>query len=62
MEVKVVHVIRKAEKSKIFMNNSTILDEILNCQRSPNAKSGLGYNKEVAHFEAITSMKHDLSP
>jgi hypothetical protein len=41
------------------MNNSTILDEILDCQRSPNDKYGLGYNKEETHYEASTSKKHD---
>jgi hypothetical protein len=44
------------------MNNSTILDEILDCQRSPNDKSGLGYNKEATHYEASTSKKHDAGP
>jgi septal ring factor EnvC (AmiA/AmiB activator) len=53
---------RREEKSKRFMNNSTILDEILNCQRSPNDKFGLGYNKEVAHFEVITSKKYEVIP
>jgi hypothetical protein len=43
------------------MNNSTILDEILDSQRSPNDKSGLGYNKEVAHFEANTYKKHEVT-
>jgi hypothetical protein len=37
------------------MNNSTILDEILDSQISPNDKYGLGYNKEVAHSEASVS-------
>jgi len=46
----------------MFMNISTILDEILNCQRSPNDKSSLGYNKEETHFEAITSKKNEVSP
>jgi hypothetical protein len=50
------------ENSKRLMNNSTILDEILNCQRSPNDKSDLGYHKEVAHFEASTYNKHEESP
>jgi hypothetical protein len=44
------------------MNNSTILDEILDSQRSPNDKSGLGYNKEATHSEASTSKKHDVGP
>jgi hypothetical protein len=39
------------------MNNSTILDEILDSQRSPNDKSGLGYNKEDAHLEAISLLR-----
>jgi hypothetical protein len=44
------------------MNNSTILDEILDSQISPNDKSGLGYNKEATHSEASTSKKHDVGP
>jgi DNA repair exonuclease SbcCD ATPase subunit len=49
LEAEVVDLIKKVEKSNThikFMNNSTILDEILDSQRSPNDKSGLGYNKE----------------
>jgi hypothetical protein len=34
----------------------------LDSQRSPNDKSGLGYNKEATHFEASTSKKHEVSP
>jgi hypothetical protein len=33
LEAKVVDLRRKEEKSKRFINNSTILDEILDCQR-----------------------------
>jgi hypothetical protein len=44
------------------MNNSIILDEILDSQRSPNDKSGLGYNKEFAHSEVGTSKKHNVGP
>jgi hypothetical protein len=44
------------------MKSSTILDEILSCQRSPNDKSNLGYNKETTHFEAITCKKNELIP
>jgi chromosome segregation ATPase len=65
MEAEVVDLRRKAEKSNThvkFMNNSIILDEILDSQRSPNDKSGLGYNKEVAHSEVGTSKKHDVGP
>jgi hypothetical protein len=53
---------RKAKKSNRVMNRSTILDEILSFQRSPNDKSGIGYNKEATHFEASTSKKHEISP
>jgi hypothetical protein len=42
------------------MKKSTILDEILDCQRSPNDKLGLGYNKEETHSEASTSKKHEM--
>jgi hypothetical protein len=62
LEVEVVDLIRKENKSKRFMINSTILDEILDSQRSPNDKSSLGYKKEVAHFEASISEQHDVSP
>jgi hypothetical protein len=34
----------------------------LDSQRSPNDKSGLGYNKEVAHVESSTSKNHEASP
>jgi hypothetical protein len=61
LEVEIVDIRRKAEKSKRFMKISTILDEILDSQRS-NVKSGLGYNKEETHYEASTSKKHDVSP
>jgi hypothetical protein len=44
------------------MNNSTILKEILDSQRSPNDKLGLGYKKEATHLEASTSKKHEVSP
>jgi hypothetical protein len=38
------------------------LNEILESQRSPYDKSGLGYKGEVAHAEERTSMKHEVSP
>ena len=44
------------------MNNSLLLDEILDSQRSPNDKSGLGYKREATHVEASTSKKHEVSP
>jgi hypothetical protein len=65
LEVEFFYLRKKVEKSKNhikFMNNSTILDEILDSQISPNDKSGLGYNKEVAHLEDITYKKHEVSP
>jgi hypothetical protein len=45
LEAEVVDLIKKVEKSKKFLNSSTILNEILDSQISPNDKSGLGYNK-----------------
>ena len=65
LEAEVIDLRKKVEKSKThikFMNNSTILDEILDSQRSPNDKSGLGYNKEAIHLEAIISKKNEVSP
>ena len=44
------------------MNISTILNEILDSQRSPNDKSGLGYKKEATDVESSTSKKHEVSP
>ena len=47
LEMEVVGLIKTSEKSNAcvkFRNNSIILDEILDCQRSPFDKSGLGYN------------------
>jgi hypothetical protein len=61
IEAEVVNLRNKVEKSKTqikFLNNSMTLDEILDSQRSPNEKSGLGYNKE----EISTPKKHDVSP
>jgi chromosome segregation ATPase len=65
LEAKVIDIRKKVEKPNThikFMNNSTILDEILDSQRSPNDKSGLGYNKEALHSEASTSNKHEVNP
>jgi hypothetical protein len=62
LEAEVVDLRKKVEKSNKFLNSSTILNEILDSQRSPNDKSGLGYNKEATHFEASTSKKHEVSP
>jgi hypothetical protein len=65
LEAEVVDLRNKVENSNThikFMNNSTILDEILDSQISPNDKSGLGYNKEAIHLEASTSKKYEVSP
>ena len=61
MEAEVVDMRKKVEKSNKFLNNSTILNEILDSQRSPNDKSGLGYKKYATHVEASTSKKHEVS-
>ena len=61
MEGEVVNLRKKVEKSNTqvkFLNKSMILDEILDSQRSPNDKTGLGYNKEVIS----DSKKPDASP
>ena len=46
---------KKDEKNDVhskFKNSSTILGEILDCQRSPFDKYGLGYNKETKEAKA----------
>jgi hypothetical protein len=56
-----VNLRKKVEKSNTqikFLNNSMTLDEILDSQRSPNGKSGFGYNKE----EISTPKKPDAGP
>jgi hypothetical protein len=61
MEAEIVNLIKKFEKSNTqfnFLNNSMILDEILDSQRSPNDKTSLGYNKEVIS----NPKKPDASP
>jgi hypothetical protein len=62
LEAEVVDLRKKVENSNKFLNSSTILNEILDSQRSPNDKSGLGYKKETTHVEASTSKKHEVSP
>jgi hypothetical protein len=57
LEDEVIDIRKKVEKS-----NSTILNEILDSQRSPNDKSSLGYNKEATDVGASTSKKHEVSP
>jgi hypothetical protein len=61
LEAKVVDIRNKVEKSNKFLNISLILNEILEIQRSPNDKSGLGYKREDTHAEASTSKKHEVS-
>jgi hypothetical protein len=61
MEAEVVNIRNKVENSNTqikFLNISMTLDEILDSQRSPNEKSGLGYNKE----ENNTPKKPDAIP
>jgi hypothetical protein len=62
LEAKVVDLRKKVEKSNKFLNSSRILDEILESQRSPCDKSGLGYKDEATHAEESTSKKHEVSP
>jgi hypothetical protein len=62
LEAEVVDIRKKVEKSNKFLNSSQILNEILESQRSPNDKSGLGYKKEATHVESSTSKKHEASP
>jgi hypothetical protein len=62
LEAEVVDLRKKVEKSNKFLNSSQILNEILESQRSPNDKSGLGYKGEATHAEASTSNKHEVNP
>ena len=47
-----------------FRNSSIILDEILDCQRSPFDKYGLGYNsgKEKSVADTWTPSKYEVGP
>jgi hypothetical protein len=62
LEVEFVDLRKKLEKSNKFLNRSTILNEILDSQRSPNDKSGLGYNKDATQVEESTSNNLEVSP
>jgi cell fate (sporulation/competence/biofilm development) regulator YlbF (YheA/YmcA/DUF963 family) len=62
LEVEIVDLRNKVEKSKKFLNSSRILDEILESQRPSCDKLGLGYKGEDKHVEASTSKKHEVSP
>jgi hypothetical protein len=53
---------KKVENSNKFLNSSQILNEIMEIQRSPNDKSGLGYKGEATHDEESTSNNHEVSP
>jgi hypothetical protein len=54
LEVEIVDLRKKVEKSNKFLHSLRILDEILESQRSPCDKSGLGYKEEDTHAEAST--------
>jgi chromosome segregation ATPase len=61
LEAKVVNFRKKVHKSDTqnkLLNNSMTLYEILDSQRSPNNKSGIGYNKEKIR----TPKKSDTTP
>jgi hypothetical protein len=62
LEAKIVDLRKKVEKSNKFLNSSKILDEILESQRSPYDKSGLGHKEEATHAKASPSKKHEVSP
>jgi hypothetical protein len=57
MEAEVLKVEKSNTQSK-FLNSSMTLDKLLDSQRSPNDKSGIGYNKE----EINTPKKPDTGP
>jgi hypothetical protein len=61
LEAKIVDLRKKVEKSNKLLNISLILDEILESQRSPYDKLGLGYKEEATHAEERTSKKHEVS-
>jgi predicted nucleic acid-binding Zn-ribbon protein len=49
LEAEIVDLRKKVENSNKFLNNSLILDEILESQRSLYDKSGLRYKGEYTH-------------
>jgi hypothetical protein len=61
LEAEIVDLRKKVENSNKFLNSSLILDEILESQRSPYDKSGLGYIGEDTHAEANTSKTHEVN-
>jgi hypothetical protein len=62
LEAEIVDLRNKVEKSNKFLNSSKILDEILESQRSPYDKSGVGHKQEATHAEERTSKKNEVSP
>ena len=65
--MEVVGLRKTSEKSNAcvkFRNNSIILDEILDCQKSHFDKSGLGYNsgKEKSVADTWTPSKYEVGP
>jgi hypothetical protein len=62
LEAEIADLRKKVEKSNKFLNSSRILDEILESQRPPCDKSGVGYKGEDTHVEASTSKNHEVSP
>ena len=67
LEMELVGLRKTSEKSNAcvkFRNNSIILDEILDCQRSPFDKFGLGYNlgKEKSVADTWTPSKYEVGP
>ena len=61
LEAEIFYLRNKVEKSNKLFNSSWTLDEILESQRSPCDKSGLGYKEEATHVESSTSKKHEVS-
>ena len=57
MEAEVLKV-EKSNTQRKFLNSSMTLDKLLDSQRSPNDKSGIGYNKE----EINSPKKPDTGP
>ena len=62
LEAEIFDLRKKVEKSNKFFNSSQILNEILEIQRSPYDKSGLGYKEEATHAAASTLKNHEVSP
>ena len=57
LEMEVVGPRKKGEKNDAFLkfkDSSTVLDKILDCQRSPCDKTSLGYKKEKEKSEDST--------